>query len=331
MESIVLIVLIVLLGLAFDYTNGFHDAANVVATVIATRVLAPATAIVLAGVLNVIGATQIGSVAETIATGIVKTSSASSLGIVSALLGAISWNLFTWYLGLPSSSSYALIGGLVGASLMNHGFDSIVWNGVIYKVAIPMVVSPIIGYCMAFVFMKVAGYFIRKKKITSSHKLFRHLQIGSASVVALAHGLNDAQKSMGIITLGLFTTGFLLNQVVPYWVIFSCAIIMGLGTATGGMRIIRTVGFSITKLKPIQGFAAEASASCVILTASFFGMPISSTHMIVGSVTGAGSATKGSSAISWKVIRKLLIAWAVTLPGSTLIAALFYKVSSYLI
>ncbi len=331
MESLLLIVLIVLLGLAFDYTNGFHDAANVVATVIATRVLAPLTAIVLAGVLNVIGATQISGVAETIATGIVKTSSASSVGIVAALLGAIIWNLITWYLGLPSSSSYALIGGLIGASLMSHGMDSILWSGVIYKVAIPMVASPIIGYCMAFTFMKIAAYLILKKKITNAHKLFRHLQIGSASIVALSHGLNDAQKSMGIITLGLFTTGFLMNQVVPYWVIFSCAIVMGLGTASGGIRIIRTVGFSITKLKPIQGFAAEASASCVILSASFLGMPISSTHMIVGSVTGAGAATRGNRSINWEVIRKLLVAWIVTLPGSSLVAALFYKLASCLL
>lgn len=329
MESMFLIVLIVLLGLAFDYTNGFHDAANVVATVIATRVLAPATAIVLAGVLNVMGATQISGVAETIATGIVKTSSASSVAIVSALIGAIVWNVLTWYLGLPSSSSYALIGGLVGASWMSSGMDSILWGGVIYKVAIPMIVSPIIGYCMAFLFMKISAFLIVKRKIKNSHSFFKHLQIGSASVVALSHGLNDAQKSMGIITLGLFTTGFLMDQVVPYWVIFSCAIVMGLGTASGGMRIIRTVGFSITRLRPIQGFAAEASASCVILSASFLGMPISSTHMIVGSVTGAGAATKGRGAISWDIIYKLLIAWVVTLPGSSFAAACFYKIAFY--
>ncbi len=330
MEMLVLMLLIVLLGLAFDYTNGFHDAANVVATVIATRVLAPVTAILLAGILNVIGATQISGVAETIATGIVKSATASSPAIIAALLGAITWNLITWYLGLPSSSSYALIGGLIGASWISSGLDSILWSGVIYKVAIPMVVSPIIGYLIAFCFMKVSSYLIVKKKIQNSQKLFRHLQIGSACIVALSHGLNDAQKSMGVITLGLFTTGFLLDQQIPYWVIFSCAIVMGLGTASGGMKIIRTVGFSITKLRPIQGFAAEASASFVILSASFLGMPISSTHMIVGSVTGAGSASKGAKSISWPLIRKLLIAWVVTLPGSSLVAALFCKITSVL-
>ena len=329
MEPFVFVVLIVFLGLAFDYTNGFHDAANVVSTVIATRVLAPATAIVLAGVLNVIGATQISGVAKTIATGIVQSSSASSPAILTALMGAIIWNVLTWHFGLPSSSSYALIGGLIGASWVSSGMDSILWSGVVYKVAIPMVASPFIGYCIAFTFMKIAVLIRGKRK--RSEKVFRHLQIGSACIVALSHGLNDAQKSMGIITLGLFTTGFLTNQTVPYWVIFSCAIVMGLGTASGGMRIIRTLGFSITKLRPIQGFAAEASASCVILSASFLGMPISSTHMIVGSVTGVGYATDGKKAIHWDVIQKLCIAWIVTLPGAAVVSALFYKLSSFFI
>lgn len=331
MEMLLLMIVIVFLGLAFDYTNGFHDAANVVATVIATRVLAPATAILIAGVLNVIGATQISGVAETIATGIVKTTSASSMAIVAALLGAIGWNVLTWYFGLPSSSSYALIGGLIGAAWASSGLHSILWSGVVYKVALPMVLSPVIGYGVAFSFMKIASFLVVKKKIENSHRLFKHLQIGSACIVALSHGLNDAQKSMGIITLGLVTTGFLIEPEIPYWVIFSCAIVMGLGTASGGMRIIRTVGFSITKLRPIQGFAAEASASLVILSASFLGMPISSTHMIVGSVTGAGSATKGSKSVSWEVIRKLSVAWIVTLPGSSLVAAAFYKATSFLI
>lgn len=331
MESFVLVVLIVLLGLAFDYTNGFHDAANVVSTVIATKALRPMIAIVLAGVLNVVGATQTSGVAETIATGIVKTSSASSLSIMAAILGAIFWNLVTWYYGMPSSSSYALIGGLVGASWITHGMDSILWNGVIYKVAIPMVVSPIIGYIVAFSLMKILFFLKKKNKLKEPDRLFRHLQIGSASIVALSHGLNDAQKSMGIITLGLFTTGFLTNQVVPYWVIFACALVIGLGTTFGGMKIIRTVGFSITHLKPIQGFAAEASASSVILSASFLGMPISSTHMIVGSVTGAGAATRGVDGISWAVVRKILLAWVITLPGSAISSAFFYKSVSYFI
>lgn len=328
MESFLLIIFIVILGLLFDYTNGFHDAANVVSTVIATRVLAPATAIVLAGVLNVIGATQISGVAKTIASGIVESTSASSEIVLAALLGAIAWNVFTWYLGLPSSSSYALIGGLVGASWTGRGMDSILWDGVIYKVAIPMVLSPLIGYFIALLFMKVALYIKRKKR--RSERLFRHLQVGSAGIVALSHGLNDAQKSMGIITLGLFSAGFLSNQEIPYWVIFACAIVMGLGTASGGMRIIRTVGFSITKLRPMQGFAAEFSASCVILSASFLGMPLSSTHMIVGSVTGVGVAGKGLVGVDWSVIQRLIIAWIVTLPGAAMAASLSYLLVAYI-
>ncbi|MBX9923605.1 MAG: inorganic phosphate transporter [Rhabdochlamydiaceae bacterium] len=331
MEAFVLVVLIVLLGLAFDYTNGFHDAANVVATVIATKALRPMVAIALAGVLNVVGATQTSGVAETIATGIVKVSSASSFSIIAAILGAIFWNLLTWYFGMPSSSSYALIGGLIGASWITNGLDSILWNGVIYKVAIPMVASPIIGYVVAFSVMKVLIFLKKRKKFRDADRLFRHLQVGSASIVALAHGLNDAQKSMGIITLGLFATGFLTNQVVPYWVIFACALVIGLGTATGGMKIIRTVGFSITPLKPSQGFAAEASASSVILSASFLGMPISSTHMIVGSVAGAGAAKNGADGISWDVVRKIILAWIITLPGSALSSAFFYKTIDHFI
>jgi PiT family inorganic phosphate transporter len=330
MEFFALAVIIVALGLVFDYTNGFHDAANVVATVIATKALRPTVAIVLAGVLNVVGATQISGVAETIATGIVKVSSASSLSVIAAILGAISWNIITWYFGMPSSSSYALIGGLMGSSWITGGLDSILWGGVMYKVAIPMVISPIIGYSVAFLLIKLLVFFNKKKKSRNLDRIFRHLQIGSASIVALSHGLNDAQKSMGIITLGLFTAGFLTNQAVPYWVIFSCALVIGLGTASGGRKIIHTVGFSITQLKPIQGFAAEASASAVILSASFLGMPISSTHMIVGSVTGAGAATKGVRGISWGVVQKIVLAWVITLPGSAIFSALFCKLIKFI-
>ncbi len=317
MEIFVLTVFIVFLGLLFDYTNGFHDAANVVSTVIATRVLAPMTAIVLAGVLNMIGATQISSVVETITTGIVKSTNLSQLTILSAITGAICWNLLTWYFGIPSSSSYALIGGLVGASLLASGWDSILWQGVFYKVVIPMIVSPCIGYAVAYVLMKGISAWVSKMKVPC--KLFGHFQVGSASVMALAHGLNDAQKSMGIITLGLYASGYLSSYTVPLWVILSCALVMGVGTASGGMRIIRTVGFSITKLRPIQGFTAEVSASLIILSASFLGMPISSTHMIVGSVTGVGAA-KGMRAVRWSIMKKLLIAWIVAIPGSAFVS-----------
>ncbi len=315
------VILIVILGLLFDYTNGFHDAANVVSTVIATKALAPLAAITLAAVLNFLGSTQTGRVVQTITSGLVLFDSISQLTILCALLGAIFWNLVTWYFGIPSSSSYALVGGLVGASWVQVGKQIILWNGVIKKVIIPMVISPIVGFMIAFLFMKVLFWLLHHPKMKKYESLFPHLQVGSASLVALAHGCNDAQKSMGIITLGLLSVGILSAPIVPFWVILSCALMMGLGTATGGFRIIKTVGYDITHLEPVQGFAAECSASFIIFLASFMGMPISSTHMIVGCVTGVGSS-KGLKKVSWVIAKKMILTWILTLPGAGLVAAL---------
>ncbi len=323
-----LVIMIIILGLLFDYTNGFHDAANVVSTVIATRVLAPLTAIVLASFLNMVGATQISGVAKTITTGLVDLHSATQVAILAALIGAIVWNILTWYFGIPSSSSYALVGGLVGASWFREGYDAILWKGVCYKVVIPMVLSPIAGFLLGFLVLRGLHVLLKWKVFKHNERVFGHLQIASASLVALSHGLNDAQKSMGIITLGLFSGGMVATTHIPFWVIGACAIVMGIGTASGGFRIIRTVGYEITKLKPIHGFAAETSASCVILTASFLGMPISSTHMIVGSVTGVGVA-QGFSKVRWSTWNKMAIAWVLTLPGSGLIAAFACQVFKY--
>ena len=324
-----LIVLIVVLGLVFDYTNGFHDAANVVSTVIATKVLAPLSAIVMAGVLNFIGATQISGVAQTIATGLVDAQDTTQVVVLAAVVAAIAWNLITWYLGIPSSSSYALIGGLVGAAWLHQGSGTIIWKGLIGKVIIPMFATPIIGFIVAFLIMKGLYVYLRNKDKAHGQGLFKHLQIGSACFVALAHGLNDAQKSMGIITLGLFAGGFIASPAIPLWVIMACAVVMGLGTASGGFRIIKTMAFSITKIEPAQGFAAEVSASAIILAASFLGMPISSTQMIAGSITGVGTA-KSHTAVSWRVPQKLVLAWIVTLPGAAIAGALSYLIASHL-
>jgi PiT family inorganic phosphate transporter len=323
-----LVVLIVILGLLFDYTNGFHDAANVVSTVIATRVLAPLSAIVMAGVLNFVGATQISGVAQTIATGLVNANDASQIVVLSAVIGAIAWNLFTWYYGIPSSSSYALIGGLIGAAWTHQGVDTILWSGVTNKVLLPMIFSPLIGFLLAFLLMKGLLFYLRSKPGNHGEGIFRHLQIGSACFVALSHGLNDAQKSMGLITLGLFAAGVLSTPHIPIWVILSCALVMGLGTASGGFRIIKTMAFSITKIDSVQGFAAEVSASAVILTASFLGMPISSTHMIAGSITGVGTA-KGAHAVRWKVPQRLVLAWILTLPCAAAVGSLAYLLIAY--
>lgn len=316
MVPLEIVIPIVVLGLLFDYTNGFHDAANVVSTVIATRVLAPATAIILASFLNLLGATQVSGVAKTITTGLVELHTTSQITVLSALIGAIVWNFITWYYGIPSSSSYALVGGLVGASWFNEGYQSILWGGLTGKVIIPMFVSPFIGFFLGYLFLKGLKYFSFRNK----EKMFGHLQIASASLVALSHGLNDAQKSMGIITLGLYSAGLVTTTHIPFWVIAACALVMGVGTASGGFRIIKTVGYEITRLRPLQGFAAETSASAVILTASFLGMPLSSTHMIVGSVSGVGAAG-GPGAVKWTTGQKMALAWIMTLPGAALVSA----------
>ncbi len=327
MAPIDLVILIVILGLLFDYTNGFHDAANVVSTVIATRVLTPLTAIVLASFLNMVGATQISGVAQTITSGLVDVHSATQITVLCALIGAIFWNFLTWYFGIPSSSSYALIGGLIGAAWVHEGFQVILWKGLMFKVILPMIFSPLAGFGLGFLAIKGLNLLMKRPSMKGRQGIFAHLQIASASLVALAHGLNDAQKSMGIITLGLYAGGMIVHPHIPLWVIAACALMMGIGTASGGFRIIRTVGFEITKLQPLQGFAAEASASCVILTASFLGMPISSTHMIVGSVTGVGAA-QGASKVRWTTGKKMAFAWILTLPGAGLVAALAFRAIS---
>ncbi len=320
-------ILIVLFGLIFDYTNGFHDAANVVSTVIATRVLTPVSAIIMAGIMNMAGAIHISGVAQTIATGLVNPEDATQLVVLSAVIGAIAWNIFTWYYGIPSSSSYALIGGLLGSATIHSTLQTILWGGVITKVFLPMFLSPAAGFLLGYLGMKGLALTPRTKQRS---RLFRHLQIGSAGFVALAHGLNDAQKSMGIITLGLYTSGFLLTPEIPFWVIMACAITLGLGTASAGFRIIRTMGFGITRIDPMQGFTAEASASCVILGASFLGMPVSSTYMIAGSITGVGAA-KGPVHVRWHVPQRIALASLLTLPSAALLSALTHAILQFLI
>lgn len=311
--------LTVIAGLIFDYTNGFHDAANVVATPIATKVLRPLTAILMASIFNFLGATQISGVAQTISSGLVQSQFVSQIMVLSAVIGAIFWNLLTWYFGIPSSSSYALIGGLIGSAFMGGGCQLVLWAALLLKVIIPMVVAPLLGFIFAFIGMKVLKRFVRK-----DHTAFRFLQIISAAFVALSHGLNDAQKSMGIITLALFTGKIIAHPIIPIWVIGACALIMAFGTATGGFKIIHTMGFKITHLKPIQGFVSEFSASCIILTASFLGMPLSSTHTIVASITGVGAA-KHVSAVEWLTIYRMVIAWFLTLPGAGLVSGIIFK------
>ncbi len=440
-----LVVLIVIFALVFDYINGFHDTANAIATVVSTRVLTPRTAIIMAACLNFAGALVSTQVAKTVAAGLVDTarfqvsdlrqpgalatriqqgadplsryladhlspctellvkqynaSDAPSkellsgmvddlnlilkrpdlyaaerfagltlkpktlakakdsaklkaeevaninralleeaypheLGsnkqvfqvvILAAVLGAIVWNLITWKFGIPSSSSHALIGGLCGAAIMHSGLQSVLWGGVLHKVLIPLVGSPLMGFVIGFMLMTAIFKFLANAHPGRVSSTFRHLQIVSAASMAFTHGLNDAQKSMGIITMALVSARILHEPIVPPWVIFSCATAMALGTSAGGWRIIKTMGHKIIRLEPVHGFAAETSSAVVLFVTSHFGMPVSTTHVISGSIFGVG-ASKRLSAVRWGVAQTMVIAWFLTLPAAGLVATLAYKV-----
>lgn len=318
-----ILVLTIILSLVFEFTNGFHDAANCVSTVIATKVLKPFVAIILASILNMIGATQISKVAQTITTGLVPVSGLAQGVVLAALLGAIFWNLLTWYFGLPSSSSYALIGGLLGAGAQAYGIQNLYWGSFIYKVIVPMLISPVFGFYLSFLVLKVILKKVNSDLSCSRYKIFGKLQVLSSSFVALSHGFNDAQKTMAIITLALFAAGKVSTLIIPLWVVIMCACTMALGTATGGFRIIKTVGYKITKLEPLQGFVAETSASMLIWIASLLGYPLSTTHLIVGSIGGVGAST-GAKKVSSKIAIKIVLAWIFTFPGSFLISMFSY-------
>ncbi|HEY3332944.1 MAG TPA: inorganic phosphate transporter [Capsulimonadaceae bacterium] len=323
--SIILIV-IVIAALVFDYINGFHDSANAIATVVSTRVMTPRVALFMAAVLNFMGALWSTGVAKTISKGLVETHVATQGVILAAVLGAIVWNLITWRYGIPSSSSHALIGGLVGAAMVHGGFSVVKWNGILDKVVLPLVGSPLIGFCLGisimFALIAICGP-LAPGRVSSA---FRKLQPFSAAWMAWNHGLNDAQKSMGIITLALVSFGVLPNAeggaTPPTWVILSCATAMALGTSAGGWRIMRTMGQRIIRLEPINGFAAELSAGIVIFLASHFQMPVSTTHVISGSIFGVG-ASKRLSAVRWGVAQTMVVAWVLTLPAAGIVGGLF--------
>ena len=326
----ILLVVIVAFGLLFDFTNGFHDTANAVATVISTRVLPPTLAIVMCAVLNFAGAFVSQKVAGTIAKGLIDAHAATQEVILAAIIGAIAWNVLTWYFGIPSSSSHALIGGLVGATLVFAGTHAVIWKGVINKVVVPMVLSPLLGGVIAFAIMMLLFGLFANTRPGKVNGLFSWLQRISAAAVAFNHGQNDAQKTMGVITLALVAFHLLpasKHVHIPICVIISCATAMGLGTLSGGWRIIKTLGTKIIDLQPINGFAAETSASIVLATASYFGMPVSTTHIVCGSVFGVGIA-KRLNEVRWPVAQQMVTAWVLTLPGAALVAGLsFFLIS----
>jgi PiT family inorganic phosphate transporter len=320
-----MLVAVLVLALFFDYTNGFHDTANAIATSVATRALSPRYAIIMATSFNFIGAFAGTAVAKTIGAGLVDETTSTTTVIAAALIGAITWNLITWWQGLPSSSSHALIGGLLGATLVAAGPQAFKVQGIIDKVLIPMVSSPLIGYFVALVFIVALFWIFRNQSRRPMTTGFRRLQVLSAGFMAFSHGSNDAQKTMGIITLALFSSGVLTTIDVPVWVIVASATALSLGTAVGGWRIMHTMGHRVTKLEPVQGFAAETTAATVILTAAHFGMPVSTTHVISAAILGVGSS-RGVRAVRWGVARSILLAWIITIPAAGLVAALSWFV-----
>ncbi len=322
-----LLLVTVVLALLFDFSNGWHDCANAVATVVSTRVLRPLTAVLLAGALNVAGAFFSTAVAKMIGGGIVFPDAITNVVVAGAMAGAICWNLFTLILGLPTSSSHALIGGLVGAAVAHGGWAVVQFNG-LNKILEAMVLSPLLGFGMGFLIMVLVSWSFFRVHRGVATKLFSRLQLVSASFMAFSHGANDAQKVMGVITLALVASGQLTSTEVPTWVIVSCALAMGLGTTVGGWRIIHTLGMKMVKLEPVHGFAAETGAATVLLFTAQFGLPVSTTHTITSSILGVGS-TKRLSAVRWGVTTKILSAWIFTLPGAALLGAGAYTVLSW--
>ncbi len=321
------LVVVLLLAVAFDYINGFHDTANAIATSVATRALRPQHAILMAAAFNFIGAFAGTAVAKTIGAGLVNEATTSQTIVVAALLGAIAWNLLTWRLGIPSSSSHALIGSLLGATILAAGTGAVKWSGLVDKVLLPLVTSPVLGFIIAF-FLMIALYWIfRRASRRPMTRGFRRLQVLSAGYMAFSHGSNDAQKTMGIVTLALFSAGVIPTVDVPVWVIVGAASAISLGTAVGGWRIMRTMGRRVVELEPIHGFAAETTAATVLLATAHFGMPVSTTHVISSAIMGVGSS-KGPRGVRWGVARTIVIAWVVTLPATALAGALAWAVLS---
>jgi len=316
---------VVLLAIAFDYTNGFHDTANSIATSVATRALSPGQAILMATAFNFIGAFAGTAVAKTIGSGLVDDQTTTQAIIAAALIGAISWNMITWQQGLPSSSSHALIGGLLGATIIGAGVGALKIDGIVNKVLIPMITSPLAGFAIAFTLMLAIYWVFRSRRRKPMAARFRRLQVGSAAFMAFAHGSNDAQKTMGIITLALFSAGLIPDVTVPTWVIVVSATALSAGTAVGGWRIMKTMGQRVAKLEPVHGFAAETTAASILFATAHFGMPVSTTQVISGSIMGVG-ASQGARAVRWGVARRILYAWILTIPAAGILAALAWVV-----
>jgi PiT family inorganic phosphate transporter len=320
-----LLIVVLALAVAFDYINGFHDTANAIATSVSTRALRPDRAILLSATANFVGALTGTEVAKTIGSGLVEQTDADQIVVSAALIGAIVWNLLTWRLGIPSSSSHALIGGLLGATVTAAGTDAIIGEGVVGKVLIPLVSSPILGVVMGFTLMVIVLNLFQRANPRRLNERFRRLQVLSAAYMAFSHGSNDAQKTMGIMTLALVSAGVLETFEVPLPVILVAATAISLGTAAGGWRIIKTMGQRVVKLDPVHGFAAETTAATIIFGASHLGMPVSTTHVISSAIMGVGASDR-LSAVRWGVAGNIITAWILTIPASAAVAAFSYLV-----
>ena len=324
-----LLVALIVVALAFDYLNGLHDAANSIATVVATRLLSPVTAVLFAAFFNfaayflTIAFPSLHAVAETIGKGLIDKDVVTPAVIFGALGGAMSWNVITWLRGIPSSSSHALIGGMIGAGVTHAGLNGIHWSG-LNKTLLAIVLSPTLGMILAMAVMLLTSWLFRRSTAHRAERSFRALHLVSSAAYSLSHGLNDAQKTMGIITVLLYSTGYLTGPFeVPHWVAISCYVAIAAGTMTGGWKIIETMGSRITKLSQHQGFSASAAGSIVLFTASALGIPVSTTHTITGSIIGAGVARR-ASAVRWGVAQNVVMAWVITIPASAAIGAAFY-------
>ena len=324
------LVALIFVALAFDFLNGLHDAANSIATVVSTRVLRPQYAVIWAAFFNFIAFLFFGlHVAQTVGTGIVAAEVVDAAVIFGALMGAICWNLLTWWLGIPSSSSHALIGGLAGAGMMKAGLTAIVWSG-LGVTAAAIVLSPLLGFLLALLLVLIVSWAFVRSTPSAVDNTFRTLQLVSAALYSLGHGGNDAQKTMGVIAVLLFSQGFLgAAFYVPFWVILTCQAAMGLGTVFGGWRIVHTMGSKITRLHPVQGFCAEAGGAITLFLATYLGIPVSTTHTITGAIIGVGAARK-VAAVRWNVASNVVFAWIVTLPATALFGSVFYELGSFL-
>jgi PiT family inorganic phosphate transporter len=322
--TLFLLILVVAAALIFDYINGFHDTANAIATCVSTRALSVKAAIIMAAGLNFAGAMISTKVASTIGKGIVDPSNVTQMVVLAGVAGAIIWDLITWYYGIPSSSSHAIIGGIMGAVIAHAGMAQLHFAG-LKKIILALIISPILGTALGFIFMIAMLWGFRHKSPYGLNKGFRRLQVLSAAFMAFSHGTADAQKSMGVITMALVSYGYLSTFQVPAWVMIACATAMALGTAAGGWRIIKTVGRDFVKLQPVHGFCVETASAGVILGAAGFGMPTSTTHVITSAILGVG-LSKRMSAVNWGIARRILVAWVLTIPASAVVAYLAYMI-----